>query len=69
MCVLKEKYKDQIILGIIIAVIGVIVTVVLAYFSIPFEFVGFVSLTILVLYLLIESIKNASDLEKTIKSK
>ena len=69
MCVLKEKYKDQIILGIIIAVIGVIATIVLAYFNIPFEFVGFVSLTILVLYLLIVSVKNASDLEKTIKSK
>lgn len=69
MCVLKEKYKDQIILGIIIAVIGVIATVVLAYFSIPFEFVGFVSLTILNLYILIVSIKNASDLEKIIKSK
>jgi len=68
-CVLKEKYKDQIILGIIIAVIGVIATIVSAYFSIPFEFVGFVCLTILVLYLLIVSIKNASDLEKTIKSK
>ena len=66
---MKEKNKDQIILGIIIAVIGVIVTVVLAYFSIPFEFVGLFSLTILVLYLLIVSIKNASDLEKTIKSK
>lgn len=69
MCVLKEKYKDQIILGVIIFVLGIVLTIVVGYFNTNIAiFVAFLSLSILLLYLLIILVKNISNLEKLIKS-
>lgn len=69
MCVLKEKYKDQIILGVIIFILGIILTIVVGYFNPNIAiFVVFLSLSILLLYLLIILVKNISNLEKLIKS-
>lgn len=69
MCVLKEKYKDQIILGVIIFILWIALTFVVGYFNPNIAiFVVFLSLSILLLYLLIIIVKNISNLEKIIKN-
>lgn len=69
MCVLKEKYKDQIILGCIIAVLGLGLIIGLSFTEIPVAFTAAIAVIILLIYLLVIIVKNFSDLEKLIKEK
>lgn len=66
---MKEKYKDQIILGVIIFILWIVLIIVAGYFNPNIAiFVAFLSLSILLLYLLIILVKKISNLEKIIKN-
>ncbi len=62
---MKDKYKDQIVLSVILTIILLAIGIMLNKFlEIPFNNLGIIIISIQVLFLTIIMIKNSSDNDK-----